>query len=639
MRCRAYGCPGPSRSARAASRRNSSSTSPRIFSSVGGQPFGLTRPSMLDRLDPPALVRRLVDGEAELQRAGRDRGVEIGRLAREQPVDERGRGPAERSVVRRVDLGERRLATVLFVEHDRREPQVQFAAEARHPDEPARALDLEELVGAVVVAADVHVGRVRHLHHPEEVVAVVLEQRDRRRLEEQRSRANDRLHAADVGVDEPQRHRVLVHDVVEEMTARALRVEPPRVAGRIEVGLEPRLGAPDDGLDAHDGRRSDRAFADEVARLAQRRVVATVLGDAEHPVGFLRGRHHPAGVADVVRDRLLTRHVLARPQRGDRVLRVQRRGAEDLDRVDLVVGEQRVDVGVARARHPTRPCAARAPRAADRTPPRRRTARARDSPARSTWRCCRFRRFPCALGQWPSRTLAHDCGKCARRRRPRTYRWRMQIAPTDRTKVRRLPKRANYDRDLIDGIIDEALSCHVGFAIDGRPWVIPTIHARIDDRLYLHGAVANHMLRSLAGGIEACVTITLIDGLVLARSAFHHSMNYRSVMVFGRAVSVDDADEKRRGVARAGRARRAGPHGRRPPAVGDGAAHHDGAAPPDRRSVGQGAHRRSRRRRGRHGAGRSGPDSSRCRRRTERRSRSPTRSPTVPDYVTGYRRP
>jgi nitroimidazol reductase NimA-like FMN-containing flavoprotein (pyridoxamine 5'-phosphate oxidase superfamily) len=120
----------------------------------------------------------------------------------------------------------------------------------------------------------------------------------------------------------------------------------------------------------------------------------------------------------------------------------------------------------------------------------------------------------------------------------------MHIAPTDRTKVRRLPTRANYDRDLIDGIIDEALSCHVGFAIDGRPWVIPTIHARIDDRLYLHGAVANHMLRSLSGGVEACVTITLIDGLVLARSAFHHSMNYRSVMVFGNAVSVDDADEK-----------------------------------------------------------------------------------------------
>jgi len=120
----------------------------------------------------------------------------------------------------------------------------------------------------------------------------------------------------------------------------------------------------------------------------------------------------------------------------------------------------------------------------------------------------------------------------------------MQITPTDRTKVRRLPARANYERELIDAVIDEALSCHVGFAIDGRPWVIPTIHARLDDVLYLHGAVANHMLRSLADGIEACVTITLVDGLVLARSAFHHSMNYRSVMVFGRLTVVDDDAEK-----------------------------------------------------------------------------------------------
>ena len=120
----------------------------------------------------------------------------------------------------------------------------------------------------------------------------------------------------------------------------------------------------------------------------------------------------------------------------------------------------------------------------------------------------------------------------------------MQIAPTERTTVRRQSQRASYERPLVDAVIDEALSCHVGFAIDGRPWVIPTIHARIDDVLYLHGAVTNHMLRSLSGGFEACVTITLIDGLVLARSAFHHSMNYRSVMVFGRATIVDDPEEK-----------------------------------------------------------------------------------------------
>src|ERR1700704_1765396 len=121
----------------------------------------------------------------------------------------------------------------------------------------------------------------------------------------------------------------------------------------------------------------------------------------------------------------------------------------------------------------------------------------------------------------------------------------MEIATTDRTKVRRAAQRARYDREVVDAIIDEALSCHVGFAIDGRPWVIPTIHARVDDRLYLHGAVANHMLKSLADGIEACVTITIIDGLVLARSQFHHSMNYRSVMIFGRAMPLDDPDEKR----------------------------------------------------------------------------------------------
>ncbi len=121
----------------------------------------------------------------------------------------------------------------------------------------------------------------------------------------------------------------------------------------------------------------------------------------------------------------------------------------------------------------------------------------------------------------------------------------MQITPTDRTKVRRLPARARYERDIVNAVIDEALACHVGFAIDGRPFVIPTIHARIDNQLYVHGAVANHMLRALAGGIETCVTVTLVDGLVLARSQFHHSMNYRSVMVFGISTFVDDADEKR----------------------------------------------------------------------------------------------
>jgi nitroimidazol reductase NimA-like FMN-containing flavoprotein (pyridoxamine 5'-phosphate oxidase superfamily) len=114
---------------------------------------------------------------------------------------------------------------------------------------------------------------------------------------------------------------------------------------------------------------------------------------------------------------------------------------------------------------------------------------------------------------------------------------------TDRTKVRRLPKRGNYDRETIHAILDEALVCHVGFVVDGAPVVIPTIHWREGDTLYVHGSAASRMLRSLKGGVEACVTVTLVDGLVLARSAFHHSMNYRSVVVFGKAREVTGDDK------------------------------------------------------------------------------------------------
>jgi nitroimidazol reductase NimA-like FMN-containing flavoprotein (pyridoxamine 5'-phosphate oxidase superfamily) len=121
----------------------------------------------------------------------------------------------------------------------------------------------------------------------------------------------------------------------------------------------------------------------------------------------------------------------------------------------------------------------------------------------------------------------------------------MQLTPTDRTRHRRLAERGSFELDLVNAIIDEALICHVGFNVDGAPVVIPTIHARLGDHVYLHGAVGNNMLRSLDQGVDACVTITIIDGLVLARSAFHHSMNYRSVMIFGRATKVDDEDEKR----------------------------------------------------------------------------------------------
>jgi nitroimidazol reductase NimA-like FMN-containing flavoprotein (pyridoxamine 5'-phosphate oxidase superfamily) len=115
---------------------------------------------------------------------------------------------------------------------------------------------------------------------------------------------------------------------------------------------------------------------------------------------------------------------------------------------------------------------------------------------------------------------------------------------TDRTTVRRLAKRGSYDRETVYAILDEALICHVGFVIDGKPVVIPTIHARRDDRLYLHGSQASRMLRTLRDGVDACVTVTLLDGLVIARSAFHHSMNYRSVVVYGVATEVSDREEK-----------------------------------------------------------------------------------------------
>ena len=120
----------------------------------------------------------------------------------------------------------------------------------------------------------------------------------------------------------------------------------------------------------------------------------------------------------------------------------------------------------------------------------------------------------------------------------------MTLLQTDRTKLKRLPKRGHFDRETVYGILDEGFICHVGFAPEGQPFVIPTGYARVDDKLYIHGSQASRMLRNLSGGLDACVTVTIIDGLVLARSAFHHSMNYRSVLVFGRATIVEDRDEK-----------------------------------------------------------------------------------------------
>jgi nitroimidazol reductase NimA-like FMN-containing flavoprotein (pyridoxamine 5'-phosphate oxidase superfamily) len=118
------------------------------------------------------------------------------------------------------------------------------------------------------------------------------------------------------------------------------------------------------------------------------------------------------------------------------------------------------------------------------------------------------------------------------------------LTPTPRSKVRRRPARAAYDRATIDAILDEGLVCHVGFSIDAQPFVIPTIYARAADSLLLHGSAASRMLRHLREGVEVCVTVTLIDGLVFARSAFHHSMNYRSVVIFGRARAIEETSEK-----------------------------------------------------------------------------------------------
>jgi nitroimidazol reductase NimA-like FMN-containing flavoprotein (pyridoxamine 5'-phosphate oxidase superfamily) len=119
-----------------------------------------------------------------------------------------------------------------------------------------------------------------------------------------------------------------------------------------------------------------------------------------------------------------------------------------------------------------------------------------------------------------------------------------QFTPTDRTQVKRLPKRGHYERETVYSILDTAFVCHVGFSVDGQPFVIPTNFGRSGDTLYLHGSAASRMLKTLSGGVPVCVTVTHVDGLVLARSAFHHSVNYRSVLILGNAQLVEDPAEK-----------------------------------------------------------------------------------------------
>jgi uncharacterized protein len=120
---------------------------------------------------------------------------------------------------------------------------------------------------------------------------------------------------------------------------------------------------------------------------------------------------------------------------------------------------------------------------------------------------------------------------------------RRTAAPSERVRVRRVHEKARYDGALIRAILDEALVAHLGFVHEGRPFVIPTLHARVDDVVYVHGSAASRTLRVLAGAAPVCLTVTLLDGLVLARSVFEMSANYRSVVVLAEARAVDDADE------------------------------------------------------------------------------------------------
>src|SRR5215510_12847596 len=118
------------------------------------------------------------------------------------------------------------------------------------------------------------------------------------------------------------------------------------------------------------------------------------------------------------------------------------------------------------------------------------------------------------------------------------------LPPTERTRVVREPDRGVYHRETIYKILDEAFVCHIGFSVDGQPYVIPTLFARVGDALYFHGSAVSRMLRNLSEGIPVCLTVTLTDGFVLARSVFNHSMNYRSVVALGKASLVAEPQEK-----------------------------------------------------------------------------------------------
>jgi uncharacterized protein len=123
-----------------------------------------------------------------------------------------------------------------------------------------------------------------------------------------------------------------------------------------------------------------------------------------------------------------------------------------------------------------------------------------------------------------------------------------EIKQTERTKLKRIPRRGSFDRDTIYAILDEAFICHIGFEANGQTFVLPTAYARDGDHLLIHGSAASRMMREMAKEIDICITVTLLDGLVLARSAFHHSMNYRSVVIFGAAQIIEGESEKERAL-------------------------------------------------------------------------------------------
>ena len=213
-------------------------------------------------------------------------------------------------------------------------------------------------------------------------------------------------------------------------------------------------------------------------------------------------------------------------------------------------------------------------------------------------------------------------------------------APSERARVRRAPSRADYDRATIDAILDEALVAHLGFAVDGQPYVIPTLHARRGDEVYVHGSAASRMVKTLGAGIAACLTVTLIDGLVLARSAFHHSMNYRSVVVLGEARMVEGTEEREAALEAFTERLVPGRWGEVRPPSQPGTQGHARARALCRRGLGQGPRRRAGgrqgglrlRRMGRHRA--AAPASGRDRAHPLLRSDVPL-SPSVAAWVDG----